>query len=267
MNPLARFTRLSARSARRRQPSMSRQIPWIVIGLAGMHLAVGCSSSGSADVNVRVAEKDRPDWDTAAVASGRRTIPTSEPFNITKFTSGQDGADARGSSGRFDPNGAICTAAVSGEGTAWGAFQIGYAFDNMTGRSLSVTIRLKLDVNSTLRHVMKSASEQIDQAGTASIHFVLKDSLGVVIRQETLHTASIGSGSTEESRKYDLIFESKLEPNRGYYLVLAGRADVTSPPKGSEVSVEVRAANVEFDIDGRDDDSSKTALENADRPG
>lgn len=250
-----------------RHLSHIRSIAPSVIVLAGLQLAAGCSSGGGADVNVRVAEKDRPDWDAATVAAGRRTIPAGEPFNIAKYTSGQDGANAQGNSGRFDPNGAICSAEVTGEGTAWGAFQMGYTFDNMTGRPLAATIRLKLDVDSALRQARKYADDRVDQSGAASVHFVLKDSLGVVVRQETLHAASIGSASTEESRKFDLIFESRLEPSRGYYLVIAGRADVTSSPKGENISADVRVTNVEFDIDARVDESSKTAPENAGRPG
>lgn len=216
-------------------------------GLLVVLTLAGCGESGP-DVNVRLPERERPDVDEAALSGGRRKIPADSAFNIASFTSGQQGQQARGSSAAVGTDGATCEAKVTGEGSSWGAFQLGYTFDNMTNRAINATVRLRLDAKASLTREGSAPDQSTQPSGSANLTFVVKDTLGVVVRQEVLCSATIATGPREESRRHDVVFDAKLEPNRGYYLVIAGRADATTPKDlSADVSIGVSGVSLEIE--------------------
>lgn len=227
---------------------MEARLAVLTLGLFLVTHLFGCAG-GAADINVRVAEADRPDIDGTIVAMGRRAIPKDHAFNIVKFASGQDGRASQGISKSVEGNGGLCEAKVEGEGTAWGEFQLGYTFDNTSGQIVHAAIRLNITVDGRLAHESNTPNSKSIPSGTASLTFVVKDTLGVAIRQETLYTAEIGTGAKEENRKHDVVFEALLEPNRGYYVVIAGRVDAAALGPDQKCSVAIEASDISIEID------------------
>lgn len=229
------------------------------IVLTGLTVWSGCGGGGGPEVSIRVAEKDRPDIAAGSTSTGKRSIPADAPLNVMKFTSGQEGESARGFSGADERQGATCHAEVTGVGSAWGAFQIGYTFDNMTGKALLATFRLKLNVEGALSHSSPPDGDPYDTpTGSAMASLILKDTLGVVVRQETIYSAALNTGAKASSRGHDVVFEARLEPGRGYYLVVTGRSEATCR-EGQTARVELAATNLNFDIAWRPDDVKAAA--------
>ncbi len=218
------------------------------VGLMGLAAWAGCGGGGGPDVSVRVAEKDRPDIAPDSSSTGKRSIPTDAALNVIKFTSGQEGEAARGFAGADERQGATCHAEVTGAGSAWGAFQIGYTFDNMTGKALLATFRLKTNVEGALSYASPPDGDpNVTPTGSAMASLILKDTLGVVVRQESLYTAALSTGAKASSRGHDAVFEARLEPGRGYYFVVTGRAEATCL-NGQNARIELAATNVNFEI-------------------
>ncbi|HWL93812.1 MAG TPA: hypothetical protein VNT79_09780 [Phycisphaerae bacterium] len=231
-----------------------------------MLLIIGSCGGGGPDVDIRIAEHDRPDLEPEMAASGQRAVPKDAAFNIAKFTSGQEGETARGESRAIELNGATCQAEVTGTGSAWGAFQLGYTFDNMSGRPLNAVVRLKLDVKGGATYETKDRNDLENvPAGSGTVNFVLKDSLGVLVRQEALYSAGMGTGARSASRRHDIVFEARLESGRGYYMMLLGRADASSSA-GQSVKVDVAATNVSMEIEWKamEQTTQKSAITDTD---
>ncbi len=240
------------------QSCFSRAVGLLCV-LASCCVFAGCDG-GAADPSIRMVESARPDLDEAALAIGHRTIPADTSFNIAKFTSGQEGERAAGKSGRLDKAGATCSAGVVGEGTAWGVFQLGYAFDNASSGPVAAKIRLKL--SSATAASSKSDSKDYNDVptGNLSLDFVVKDSVGVVLRQESLYAGDLGSGAADAKRVHDLTFEVKLSPGRGFYLVLTGRSEVTCK-ENHQAETSLSAENVEMRIDWKPEAASSASKE------
>jgi hypothetical protein len=163
------------------------------------------------------------------------TIPGDAVFNLTSFKSGQAGT-ARGTAEAVGANGATCLAEASDGGSAWGEFQLGYCFDNESGVALEAAVKLRLTATESASGGPEPGSPQhgssAGEAGgatttsTNALRFFIKDTNGLVIKEEDLLSSNLEKGPDSSGTTYDLVFDARFEPNRGYYLVLGGRTEV-----------------------------------------
>lgn len=245
-----------------------------LLGVAAVCLGAGCGGSTDVSTAIRRPAAQRPDIDAARTAAGSLAVPTGQPFNIVSFKSGQDGA-ARGESKAAGENGASCRAEASAGGSAWAEFQLGYCFDNVTGAPLKAAVRLRLAAaESHARRPMADPAAGRPDAGQSDVKtsppstqprpadagvvrgtstvatvlkFFIKDSNGLVVRQEDLVSTDLEKGSRSVAGEHDLVFDVQFEPQRGYYLVVAGRTELTAG--GSEaVESSLGVTRCSFDI-------------------
>lgn len=215
--------------------------------LAGLVLLTGCGGGGG-DTNVSMAANRRPDVDEARMQKGKLALPAEAAFNYTKFTSGQEGQSARGESAGISNQGARCKAEVTDQGSAWGGFQYGYCFDNATGKALNAVVSLSLNVHRSASRSEAGASPQDVGGGNCRLIFFIKDSYGLTLLEESLVTSELGKGANDATLRITPRFDVKLEPERGYYLILAGRVDAKAPASQS-ASMSLEATDVAIEID------------------
>lgn len=206
----------------------------------------GCEGGGQG-MNVRLSPAERVDIDAAAVA-GTVRIPDETAFNLTSYKSGQEGLGARGEAQRVDARGAVCTAQVNGTGSAWGEFQTGYCFDNTAGKPLQAVIKLSATV-------LESASKKVgpvagdDAGGQVALTFFVKDTVGLVLRQEPLATTDLSKGARTTTNRHEMVFDITCEPGRGYYIVVAGRASANARGESSSASTRLEISGVSFQVE------------------
>ncbi len=220
----------------------------------------GCGGAGEPATTVRRPAGQRPDIEAQAIP-GALAVPASEAFNIVSFKSGQEG-NARGESKPMGLDGAVCRAEASEGGTAWGEFQLGYCFDNASGKPLRAAVKLRLNVAvsqqdgaATLSPQLADVERQPVQAATTAaehpaaapspdspspggqgnsatttLKYFVKDTNGVLLRQETLAAIDLERGPQTAKGEPMRIFEVQLPPERGCYLMIAGRTDVRAGP-------------------------------------
>lgn len=83
------------------------------------------------------------------------------------------------------------------------------------------------------------------------LRFVVKDSYGAVLRDENLLSDAATKGGSQSSRTHELAFDLSFEPDRGYYLVLVGRSEVTGGKgQSASASIEVSGMSIEVDCSG-----------------
>ena len=230
-------------------------------------------------MTVHKTPSQRPDIDQARASSGSLTIPTVQPFNVTSFKSGQDG-EARGESRQVDANGADCRAEARDGGSAWADFQMGYCFDNATKSPLSAAVKLRLTVSES-GSVPPAAAGATGPAGaqqpkvvadgkaqvpttaqksgispegpgtttTAAVFlkFFIKDSYGVVLKEQPLVSDDMEKGPHAVSDVRDIVFDARFEPDRGYYIVLGGRTEVQAAP-GQSVQAALNVTQCTMEI-------------------
>ncbi len=239
--------------------------------LVGAACLAGCGGAGG-DTSVSMAASRRPDVNDAGVQQGKLALPGDTAFNYTKFTSGQEGQSARGESGEIANNGARCKAAVKDKGTAWGGFQYGYCFDNATGKALNAVVSLSLNVKRAASHTEGAAGAVEVAGGNCSLIFFIKDSYGLTLMQESLVASELGKGAKDATLKITPHFDVKMEPERGYYLILSGRADAKAPAsqsaavslEASDISIKIawtpsESARVKTPATGDDDEAPRAA--------
>ncbi len=228
-------------------------------GLAGVALLTGCGGDGGVSQNVRRSASERPDVGPAQVTAGGVTIPGDAVFNLTSFKSGQAGT-ARGTAEAVGANGATCLAEASDGGSAWGEFQLGYCFDNESGVPLEAAVKLRLTATESASDGPVPGSPQpgstAGQAGgetksTNALRFFIKDTNGLVIKEEDLLSSDLAKGPDSSGTTYDLVFDARFEPNRGYYLVLGGRTEVQAE-ESHRVSASLSVGQCGFQIEWRE---------------
>lgn len=208
-------------------------------------LVCACGGGGTIDTNVRLPSVDRPD---IAPSTGAIVIPAEVPFNYPKFMSGQEGKVARGASAAEGKAGATCSAESSADGKAWGAFQLGYAFDhNATGES-----RCTVHVRLTAKEIADSKSTAADSGlegpkGTINLSFFMKDSTGLTIKEESLVASTLARGPREAVTTHDFVFDTALLPERGYYLIVGGRVDA-STTDGADATVALTVSDISMEV-------------------
>ena len=141
-----------------------------------------------------------------------------------------------------------CKAEASDGGSAWGEFHLGYTFDNQSGAVLDGAVKLRIKANQkrTLEH---APDETVADSSVASISlkFFIKDTNGQTIRGEDLLVGSDQKGPATASLAQDLAFDARFEPDRGYYLVLSGRAE-TQTGKAHTASAALEISGLVMEI-------------------
>lgn len=209
--------------------------------------ASGCGGAEDG-INSASLPEDRPDVTPERLARGRVTLPATEPFNLTAFESNQDG-DGRGQSKAEGTGGATCKAASGTTGSAKASFLLGYTFDNLSGRDIDAVIKLKLAHDEAIDlSPGTTPPDQTPPGGASNLAFVIKDSAGVVLKNEGLAASVADKGPAASSGSHDLSFDVRFEPGRGYYLIIAGRCEAKAG-SGRGATVEVAIHDVSLDID------------------
>lgn len=209
-------------------------------------LAVGCGGGGVGG-DVSLSEALRQDIDDAAVSRSTLTVPGSAEMNYASFRSGQTGL-ARGESHKAGANGARCRAECEPDGAAWGEFQIGYSFDNRASKALDAIVKLRLKVTET-RETAGRVDEGIEKSTSAkaALRFFIKDTYGIEHKSVDIITSSLALGPKFAGREQEFVFDARFEPERGYYLIIAGRSEVSSE-KGAKASAAVEVADAALEI-------------------
>ncbi len=216
-------------------------------GLALMILLSGCGG-GDAGLNVRRSAKERPDLDQAMLAVGRLSIPRDTTFNIVSRKSGEDGS-ASGMTDPFGKDTGGCSAEATNGGSAWGAIQLGYCFDNATSSPLASIVKLSLRAleSDEVGRIDGEKAKIIGSTSSVSLQFFVKDTNGLVIRQEDLVMGDDTKGPSSSSSVHLFTFDVRLEPQRGYYLVLQGRTEVKAEA-GESVKASLDISDFVLDI-------------------
>ncbi|HUN79936.1 MAG TPA: hypothetical protein VMV81_00335 [Phycisphaerae bacterium] len=226
-----------------RLPFSSKWVLAVLLAVA----AHGCGESDSV-VIVKRSPADRPDVDKTTVSRGSLNLPAAQPFNYVSYTSAQVGDASRGESAAVGKDAARCSAKAADTGSAWGEMQVGYCFDNMTGGPLNGAVHLRFDVVS--KQTSKGPTE--DDHGNLTtakshLHFLIKDSAGLSLKNEALGESTLAKGPSSWTNKVDTTFDARFEPERGYYLVLAGRTDAQAA-KGADVEAAIEIKNLSLEI-------------------
>ncbi len=203
---------------------MAQRLPLALVFV----LVVGCGESGDTIVRARRPAGTRPDVDQAMAARGALLIPADAPFNVTFFESDRSGeAGSATGDASLRADGASCRAEAAGGASAWGKFQLGYCFDNMSGVPLDARVRIRL----ALTESTTTENEDPGSAGTSatsrtSLVFFIKDATtGLDLKNEALLQTSLQRGGDSRSTKHDVVFDARFEPGHGYYLIVDGRTE------------------------------------------
>jgi hypothetical protein len=78
--------------------------------------------------------------------------------------------------------------------------------------------------------------------------FFVKDSYGAVVKSENLLASSLAVGPREFRSVPELVFDLRFEPMRGYYLIVAGRAE-SSGAAGQQVSSAIEISDMAMQIE------------------
>ncbi len=212
-------------------------------------LALVIHGCGEADTTMVVKKpaSERPDVDLALATKGAMVIPTAEAFNYSSFNSGQTGS-ARGEAAIVGKDGARAAAQATDGGSSWGEFQIGYTFDNTSGAPLDAAVKLKLRLAQTqTTSGQRTDTHGIETTGKSVLRFFIKDSVGQTIKSEDIAASLLLKGPASHTDMHDIVFDARFEPDRGYYLVLAGRTDVQAAAGGNaSLAMDVQQATMEI---------------------
>lgn len=235
------FKRLSMRRMVVVSPLISCLVPWVS----------GCGGSAAVSTDVRKPAAERPDVDGAAVAAGSLSIPAKAAFNLTSVKSAQSGS-ARGSAELVAGNGARCQAESRDGGDAWGEFQLGYCFDQAAVQPLQAIVKLRLkvlaSVSSTASESAAAPSSKEPAQAAGTLVFCIKDTNGIVLKKEQLYSGDLEKGAGATNTIYERVFDVRFEPERGYYLFAAGRADTkTADAQSAACVLDVSDYSLEID--------------------
>ncbi len=212
-------------------------------------LALGCAEGGGATTSIRLSAAERPDIATGNGTSGTIQIPGETAFNYPKFSSGQEGNDARGSAIRVSNTAASCSAEVKGEGKAWGAFQLGYGFDHQTKSESKCTLRVRLKSQETAEHETPSNIElKSKPTGLVNLVFILKDANGITVTEETLVSSTLRKGPRAGWASHDISFDATLLPEHGYYVVLSGRSEASANAEDVAALVALEVSDISINL-------------------
>lgn len=222
----------------------------------GLHVAIvlltaitGCGDSTNV-INTARLPVDRPDVTPERIAKGGVSLPAVDAFNVTSFESAQDG-DGRGESKGTGKDGAICKAESGVTGVGKASFMLGYTFDNHLYKPLDVVVKLRLKHEATIELSPGETPAGKQPPGASNtLTFVVRDSAGVVIKNEVLTTSSSDAGPKSSAGSQDLAFDVRCPVDRGYYFVIAGACEARSGT-GRGASVSMSVSDISLDLDWR----------------
>ncbi len=193
----------------------------------------GCGGGDGFKISRPAAQ--RPDWDDQRVAKSPLRLPADEPLNVVLFKSGQEGA-ARGTASASERGVATAAAEANNDGSAWGEFQIGHCFDNISGRRMTAVVRVRL----AAKRKVAAPPEEAQTTAQTTLTFFVKDSNGATLHQESVAGGDSRKGPAEWSGDHEFAFDAVFAPDLGYYLFLAARADARGADgRSASASVEV----------------------------
>ena len=223
---------------------------------------VSIASSGCGDgvnvINTARLPVDRPDVTVDRLAKGGVSLPGADAFNVTSFESGQDG-DGRGESKATGSNGTTCKAESGTTGVGKASFMLGYTFDNQSGKPLDVVVKLKLKHEAQIE--LSPGETPIGKqppAASNTLAFVVRDSAGVVLKNEVLTTSTSDIGPKSSSGSQDLAFDVRCPVDRGYYFVIAGACEARNGT-GRSASVNMTVSDISLELDWRPGSATTTA--------
>lgn len=233
-----------------------------LVGTLALVALGACGGGGTVETNVRLPAADRPDVSPTA-DSKAILVPSDVAFNYPRFSSGQEGPDARGSAVAAGDAGAITRAEVNGAGKAWGGFQLGYAFDHQSARPSHCVVRVRLTAEEIAKASRPDGSPVGKSAdGSANLLFFMKDSMGLTVKEESLVASSLSRGPRGATTQHDFVFDAELQPERGYYVVVSGRVDASAEADASS-HMELKVSDVALEIRWEDkaDGSVRAAVQ------
>lgn len=221
--------------------------------------AMGCG--GQSGFSFREPAGRRPDIDAEWLARGSLSIPADQPFLPPLLQSSQSGSDARGEARPIGDHGAACQSQTKGKGSASGAFLLGYAFDNATGKALDAVISLRLSVRNTAAvELAGPAADAAEAIVTAMLDFSVKSTRGLELKRENLLDSDVSKGPRSSSDSMERIYEVRLEPGMGYYLMLEGRTQA-SANEDQSASAALEVSDLAIVINWREAESQAAALD------
>lgn len=218
-------------------------------GVAASLIIAGCGDS-VAVINTARLPVDRPDVTVDHLAKGGVSLPGADAFNVTSFESAQDG-DGRGESKAVGKDGAVCKAESGSTGVGKASFMLGYTFDNQSGKPLDVVVKLRLKHEATIE--LSPGETPIGKqppGANNTLAFVVRDSAGVVIKNEVLTTSTSDAGPKSSSGSQDLAFDVHCPADRGYYFVIAGACEARNGT-GRSANVAMAVSDISLELEWR----------------
>ena len=229
----------------------------VLAAIFALAVNAGCGD-GANVINTARLPVDRPDVTVERIAKGGVSLPGTDAFNVTSFESAQDG-DGRGESKAIGKDGAICKAESGVTGIGKASFMIGYTFDNQSGKPLDVIVKLRLKHDATIE--LSAGETPIGKqppGASNTLAFVVRDSAGVVIKNEVLTTSTSDAGPKSSSGSQDLAFDVRCPADRGYYFLIAGACEARSGT-GRSASVGMNVSDISLELDCRPGGATTTA--------
>lgn len=219
----------------------------LVVALAAA--LIGCGG-GQATIDVGRTASERPDLEPSVVARGMLALPGADGFNLSDFSSTQNG-DARGESRSVDTSGATCRAEARSGGAATGQFVLGYMFDNTTNEALDAVVKLRLSFTSSMASTgtKPGAAGRLSSTST-TVSFEIKGSNGAVLRSEPIVSSAGAEGPRSTQGTRELVVDVRFEPGLGYYLYVAGRCSAQAADDG-EVNAAVEISDYSLELTWR----------------
>ena len=215
-----------------------------------LFLSIFCGAcGGESDLAINPAHVavTRPRIDSSRVGRGRLTIPSAEPFNLKAFDSGQEGS-GRGAAEAVGNNGAVCRADVTSGGSARGSFLLGYTFDQSTDAPQGAILRIRLRHSASIETDEATGDNQTPPVARTRLSIVVRDTNGIVQRNEPLAASTCERGPRTSSGTHELAFDARFEPGRGYYVLVGGECEAKGGD-GRASSAVLQIEDCSFEID------------------
>ncbi|MFO0972606.1 MAG: hypothetical protein U1A27_04075 [Phycisphaerae bacterium] len=196
-------------------------------GRAGLALVLltcglGACSDDTFTLKISRPADERPDYSDPPGASAVH-VPGEQPFNLVPFTSGQNGHGSGQASATPAGNASAKGQAENG-GSAFGEFQLGYAFDYAGKKPGGAVVHVKLEAS----QATETDGGDADTSAAATLTLLVKDSNGLALHTEPLLVGKSPGGTKALSAAETSTLDLPLAPGVGYYIVVAGRVDAKS---------------------------------------
>jgi len=219
-------------------------------GIIGMLAAgvVGCGGGGGPATTVDLPAAQRHKLRAVPAPSLAIKLPSEHTFNIHDKRWGSTPGPAGKANPAADaaPEGtAFCRADAENGGASWAEFQLGHALENDTDQPIGAELRLTIDYE----YACRAAGQGTKTAGAFAIKAFVKGTDGKVLNTIPLAGHTSDDGPVRWSGSERTLTELTLQPRRGYYIVVGGRADAAAAEKASsiaEITVKSLALEIVF---------------------